>query len=532
MPFGARAQTPSCTLSASPSVLEAFNDGQATTLTLTSSGATSATIDQGVGTIAVNGSKFTQGISSTRLFTATVSNGSSTATCSVTVTVQQPLSQGGGGGGSGSGLQQLTGALQTVAGLVQLQNALGGSNAQNSACLPMVKMDGCGCGRTRGKNGCRIDPSNRQLCPCQNTTSGFITSGQCQATGKCYGLTSGGGTGSQGGGMQGLAGGLQGLSSILQGIQALTGGSSGGGSGVGGIGGSGVYPSGCTQYYYTTSPTSSDPCAIYQPNFLPSSSIIDPSLSTNLLGLLGNSSSSGSTNTNTNTNSTLNSLFNQLTGNITTTNTQNPANTLSASNTGQLRNSLSGDVRLGGAGATVFANLKQGLTEVSGFFGGNTFGGQGSQSALARICASRPWTSSNFLGRLAPDNFFDELCKRAGYQVGQVTQTNTGAQRNTGFTTTTTPIAQPVATSTAPYVPPEADIRAEPASVRLGARTYIFWSSKGVTSCAVSGPSFTQNTLAGAGATVPITGPTKFTITCTAPSGSTVTDSVTVDLAI
>jgi len=191
---------------------------------------------------------------------------------------------------------------------------------------------------------------------------------------------------------------------------------------------------------------------------------------------------------------------------------------------------LTGNVRLT-PGATVFANLREGASEIAGFVGGNTFGGEGSQSALSRVCSSRPWAGGGFVARIAPDSFFDGLCRAAGYQVGQVQPATGGVRPSASFNTGT---PAPVATSTSSYIPPEADIRAEPSSVRLGTRTYIFWTTRGVSSCAVRGPNFEQFTLSGAGATVPITGPTTFTINCVATdnASTTVSDSVTVRLAI
>ena len=81
-------------------------------------------------------------------------------------------------------------------------------------------------------------------------------------------------------------------------------------------------------------------------------------------------------------------------------------------------------------------------------------------------------------------------------------------------------------------MPPEADIWAEPASVRLGTRTYIFWNARGVVSCEERGPSFEQNSLSGGASTVPISGPTTFVIECLTSASTTVRDSVTVQIAI
>jgi hypothetical protein len=101
----------------------------------------------------------------------------------------------------------------------------------------------------------------------------------------------------------------------------------------------------------------------------------------------------------------------------------------------------------------------------------------------------------------------------------------------------TTPVkpstpAAPVATSSGPYVEPQADIWAVPSSVPLGARTTVFWNAKGVTSCTETSPdgSFSQSSLSGGAATVPLSGPTTYTISCTTPAGGHITNYVTVQL--
>ncbi|MFZ2887332.1 MAG: hypothetical protein WA021_05945 [Minisyncoccia bacterium] len=523
MPLATSAQQVSCTLTASPPVVYT---GQGTTLYLTSTNAIAATVDQSVGIMAPNGSKSVMSLAENTTYTATVSgSGTTTATCSTSVTTQSLPGSGSGGGGGASGMQQLQGLLQTAAGLMQLQGALGGNNSANAMCTPFLP-ECPRCGEKKVNGRCRqVGPSaNMYDCPCSGTSNGVPISGICKGPIRCLGQKVGSGIGGPGGAGGGLGGGLQGLSSILQGLNSLTGGGAGGGGAAGG--GVSSYPMGCTtQYYYVTTP-SSDPCAIYQPGTSSQlgTGVIEPNLVSDILGALGGSTSS-STNTNTNVNN------NQSGSQVSVT-----KNALGGEQVGNLSDSLTGDVKLGQAGATVYANVRKGLTEVAGFFGGNTFGGT-SHSALARLCAARPWAGTGALASLTPDGFFDELCRRAGYEPGKPLSNNNGGGAAPAPTTTNTSFnadgAAPLPTTTTPYIAPEVDIRAEPRNVRLGTRTYVFWTSRGVSSCAVTGPNFTQNTLSGAGATVPITGPTTFTIVCVVTnSSSTISDTVTVDLAI
>jgi hypothetical protein len=103
--------------------------------------------------------------------------------------------------------------------------------------------------------------------------------------------------------------------------------------------------------------------------------------------------------------------------------------------------------------------------------------------------------------------------------------------------TQTQTVAQPAPTSSAATTttstPAQAQIWAVPASVPLGARTSVFWNTQGVTNCTETSPdgSFTENSLSGAAATVPLTGATTFTISCVDPSGNPVTNYVTVEIS-
>jgi len=195
-----------------------------------------------------------------------------------------------------------------------------------------------------------------------------------------------------------------------------------------------------------------------------------------------------------------------------------------------------GNILLNSNGATIFASTVNSAnnSETSGFYGSNTFGGQ-PQGIAGQLCENRPW-ASNVLADFIPSSFFDGLCSLAGYQVGQP-QTQTQPQVTLSQQEATGAQSAPQATTTSATttssVPPQAEIWAEPASVPLGARTSIFWNTQGVTACTESSPdgSFSENSLSGAQATVPITGATTFTISCTDPNGNPVTDDVIVELS-
>src|SRR3989344_5066824 len=90
----------------------------------------------------------------------------------------------------------------------------------NAICKPYVKLDGCGCGQTRGPNGCVSDPSNKQLCTCTDSTNNFTTSGVCMATCEC-----------KAGGTSDAKGVDQGLQQLMKALGDLLGKMKGGGGG-------------------------------------------------------------------------------------------------------------------------------------------------------------------------------------------------------------------------------------------------------------------------------------------------------------
>lgn len=77
---------PACTLYANPTSVEY---GGSSTLTWTSTNATSAVINQGIGSVALNGSHLVTSLITTRTYTLTVTGPGGTANCSTTIVVQQ-----------------------------------------------------------------------------------------------------------------------------------------------------------------------------------------------------------------------------------------------------------------------------------------------------------------------------------------------------------------------------------------------------------------------------------------------------------
>lgn len=191
-----------------------------------------------------------------------------------------------------------------------------------------------------------------------------------------------------------------------------------------------------------------------------------------------------------------------------------------------------GDIKEGTGGATVIGGSRdtQNNVEVAGFYGSETFGGQGSQGLVGVWCKNRPW-ATNFLSKVVTPSFFDNICTWRGYQVGIPPAASAPA---VVLQQTPKPAASTTATTTTPTVTPKVDIWAVPTSVTLGARTSIFWNTQGVTKCTETSPNggFNQSSLSGGAATQPITAATVFSISCLAPDGTPVTDSVTVNLKI
>lgn len=399
----------------------------------------------------------------------------------------------------------------------------------NDMCVPWNAACPCGAGINPPK--CNSGGPNRANCTpgvCVDKTNDGIVLGICSALRKCEGVT-----GSGLGGAQEALGAFKQIFDLVKGMA----GGGGGGGGAGEIPNYGTSSANvCTNYYQVTVP-SSDPCAIYNPSgVLDAANTGSSGISGTLLDALGGSGGSATppASVSGQLNATLQNTSPATQG-TQPTNTNTPTNT-NPTNTSTLKpaaQGLSGDVRIGTAGATVIANLRQGLSEVAGFFGGSTGGASQALSAAGRICATRPWSGS-FASNLIPSSFFDGLCEWRGYQAGMPIPTNTPTTPNTVIVPAQA-VQRPVTGIQQPQVavvPPEVDIWAEPASVRLGTRTYIFWNTRGVSSCKETGPSFSHASLSGGASTVPISGATTFSIECLTRDNTTITDSVSVQIAI
>ena len=392
--------------------------------------------------------------------------------------------------------------------------ALAAPGDANAMCTKVITT--CGCMQVPCKGGC-CGGFNMHQCTCSEKVNGGTIVGKCLATLKCEGRTFQSDV--ESGGMD--KGGLDALKGIVdQLMQAMKGGGGGGGA---------PPPTdpmagekGCATYYQTTVP-SSDPCAIYNPNAVMDAAGGTSNAAGGLLEALGGSG----------TQSSVSGVLQGSKPAVTQTTQPSPAGTQNASEVKPAAQGLSGDVRVGSAGATIVANLRQGLSEVAGFFGGSTGGASQALSAAGKLCSTRPWSGS-FIGNVIPSSFFDGLCEWRGYEVGTVVPKGT-SKISSGGTSGGVQAQQQSGLSLQPQasnVPPEVDIWAEPASARLGTRTYIFWNTRGVASCTEQGPSFSQRSLSGGASTVPISGPTTFTIECLTTASSTVKDSVTVQIAI
>ncbi len=411
-------------------------------------------------------------------------------------------------------------------------------NAANQMCAPVYPQ--CGCGMVPGLFGvCRPGP-NKNQCPCAAAApGGGVTEGICVANEVCLGGTYTDFTGAttKVGDLGGIVGDI--FKGLLGRVMQNIGQDSG--------------ADGCTQYYTVTS-TSSDPCAIY-----------DPSLSGSILGgltpqgsstaqqlldaLLGGSQSSNAGGSNSGQTQSIGSqllnLINNLpAGSDNQTGAQNPLLYPLGGSQGSLADQTvalnpdgtRGDIQILNDGATIFAGSRD-LTkgeEIAGFYGGSSGGFGQPQGIAARMCQTRPWAES-FISYVIPPSFFDGLCTWRGYAVGfpEFPASTGGAsgQPSTSFSSPTTGI---VSTSSVPLIQPKVEIWSVPSKVTIGARISIFWNTVGVSSCAVtsSDGSFSESSLSGGAATVPIVGPTTFTIRCITPNGVYVEDEVTVGLGV
>lgn len=371
--------------------------------------------------------------------------------------------------------------------------------------------------------GCQnVDATKPNYCQartCSTVSSGYTITGKCGAPGECRATSA-----------QGMGGSSINLGTVLQvvGLLATLSQLSQQSGGSVPPQGYSAPPQGCTGWRTVTTP-STDPCAIYNPTPVSGTIVATPisdfsgggssaPVSDALLNLINSAAREGGTD--------IGSQLEQLASG-TSSGAIGASSTIPITLNGNLAgDAATSEVKEGGAGATIVANLRQGLTEVAGFFG-STFSGDSQQSFGSRLCTNRPW-ATGLLAKLFAPWIFDNICSKLGFQVGAVTPVGPTfeSRQVTPGTRATLPAPTPKA-----VLPAEADIWADPTSVRLGTRGKIFWSSANVDSCKISGPSFEHDALSGGGATVPITGPTTFTILCEAPGGA-VRDSVTVNLTI
>ena len=467
------------------------------------------------------------------------------------------LQSGAIGVGIGAGATALLGqggaGAATAAGLA-------GETAANAMCAVYIPTH-CGCKQMDGPHGsCVANPANTFSCPlgtCIQYTNKIPVAGICDAVLHCKAVSVGGiGGGAATGVDSGLAQLGQMLGSVLKDLMGKGGGggdSGGGGSGSGGD--SAGNSSTCTSYYQVTTP-SSDPCAYYVPSNTATSGVNTSGqdllnalnggqTGTNLINQLnGNLSSTSVTNTNTNNNTNPNINTNSDTNTNTNTNTDtntgtnlNTDLTSTANVTGTFKPAgpyqspttpgLSGSIQTTGTGATFVSSDIKNNTQTSSFFGADTLGGA-VRNLVSGWCRSRPW-AGGFIASIVAPSFFDGLCTHNGFAVGAPVLPTVAPSNNipsytprTNIVLTQTPIQkqkpkilQVIASST-PLLPPRVDIWAVPPTVPLGARTTIFWNTENVTNCTETSPdgSFSQTSLSGGAATVPLTEATTYTISC------------------
>ncbi|MEK7601144.1 MAG: hypothetical protein AAB480_01240 [Patescibacteria group bacterium] len=317
-------------------------------------------------------------------------------------------------------------------------------------------------------------------------------------------------------------------------MQQGSGGGGGGGGGTGtGIDGT-TGPTGCGSYVATSDVTqvstsnTGGVCYYYQSSV---SDLLGGNDTTNGNGLslsdqlnaLTDSNANTLTNNNANTSSTLNRQLNERAATSTPTTTRT---ILTQGVQGGLMSGIRGDMQVLGNGVTILAASvdAQGNSSTAGFYGASSVTGQ-PVSTIVNLCKGRPW-SKHMLSYALPPTFFDSLCIMRGYSVGT-------AQAAAPSVKIVQKIATSSATTTPPVLPPKVDIWAVPASVPLGSRASVFWTSQGVKDCTITSPdgAFSQAAPSGSASTVALTKTTTFTISCTAPDGKPVNKSVTVNLS-
>lgn len=406
-------------------------------------------------------------------------------------------------------------------------SGLGGSTASDAECNPVNLQ--CGCNLVPNSQGQCVAGANMHGCFCSQTQNGISVGGVCDAPMHCKASSVGGVSGGSGSGVSSLGQLAQALGQVLGQLMSQ---SSSGSSGSSGSTGS----AGCMSSYYYTSNSSIigiDPCAIYQaPSTVTTATTTEDNgctLESELDGTCDNSGTTTSTvitntNTNTNTNSPIAANVTGVFTASSTTATPPPSG-------------ISGSIEQTGTGATFVANAVATGTETSLFFGGDTVVGF-VDNLIGGWCEARPW-ASGFIASIIPPSFFDGLCSTNGFQVGEPTPV-ANTQSNVVLTQTPVeqsftqpaPVVQVIASSTT-VIPSRVDIWAVPTSVPLGSRTTIFWNTENVTNCSETSPdgSFSETSLTGGAATVPLTQPTTYTISCLDYQNNPATAYVTVGIS-
>jgi len=392
-------------------------------------------------------------------------------------------------------------------------------SAADAMCNPVQQV--CGCGMIPNPKGGCMGGANMFMCPCQDVTSGFTTSGQCIAANKCLAQSTGGGS------LTSMSQLMQTLGQLLQSL--------GQSSGSGGGGGSGGGPTGCTTYTQTSNPNNTDPCQYYVPGtdnsasqLLNGTGTTDSTVNDLISSLIGSGNSNSNNNSNSNSNTTASTTTN-TSGSVipndilaTISNVANPQNltpgtsaTVSQSAFGNAPG-VTGDIQvLSGNRVTMLASNRDiaGNKQTSGFYGFNTSASEDVPTVYTQACAARQW-ASNFISTIIPVSYLDNLCASHGYAVGP--------PQLQPATPPPAPTPAPAATSAPQYLGPmKADIWISPASISSGSRTSLFWNASGVLTCQISSPSgVLGSALSGTAAVGPLTQSTTYSIACQSATSS------------
>lgn len=432
----------------------------------------------------------------------------------------------------------------------------------DAQCVPVILT--CPCNMVMNPQTQQCEPGlNKHQCPCTDTTNGKTTKGTCQADQRCKGKTS---EGQDGKSNEISAETLSKLGEAIKGIMdKLKGGGGGGGSPPpqspppGGGDQSNQSRCGAFASFSSLLPsqfgshaTSGSLIARNLENTLGSSNAQDPSCNNNPLlplpinpinpipqtnpilplpinPILPNIGSQilSNLNNNTNLNTTPNTNKNPLPSQVPFTLTNNLLGNRSTVGVPQL--GFSGDLKVVPKGASLFFAVQNGGGTVAGFYGGNILGDTPPESIITGWCKDRPW-ATNFLAKLVAPALFDGLCKWRGYQVGTPEEVPVIQNRKPAVAPKPKPPVVPEITI--PTITAKVAIWAVPAVVPIGARTSIYWNTQGVTGCKETSPdgSFSQASVSGGAATVPLTAATTFTISCLTASSTPITDYVTVQI--